>query len=88
MASTTDNAHTRSVALVQTVVPDATVAQAEQMMVTTCELVAHDPTPTGILAVRSDLVRRGFGSTVEVTALISASVAGQCPEHLPALKGI
>lgn len=87
-ASSTENAHTRAVQIMQTVIPGATVAQAEDMMESTCALVAHDPTPAGVLATRANLVKRGLGTNVEVTAIIGASVAGACPEHLSALKGI
>jgi hypothetical protein len=86
--ATTDNAHTRAVQIMQTVIPGATVAQAEDMMESTCALVGHDPTPAGVLATRANLVKRGLGTNAEVTAIIGASVAGACPEHLPALKGI
>ena len=87
-ATSTENAHTRAVQIMQTVIPGATVAQAEDMMKTTCDLVGHDPTPAGVLATRADLVKRGLGTNVQVTAIIGASIAGTCPEHLPALKGI
>lgn len=86
--TSTENAHTRAVQIMQTVIPGATVAQAEDMMESTCALVGHDPTPAGVLATRANLVKRGLGTSTEVTAIISASIAGACPEHLPALKGI
>ncbi|NUP32916.1 MAG: hypothetical protein HOV66_07790 [Streptomycetaceae bacterium] len=58
------------------------------MMRSTCLLVAAHPTPDGVLGLRAELVRNGFGSAVQATTLISAAVAGTCPEHLDALKGI
>jgi len=63
----------------------ATVGQAEEAMQTTCDMVGGRPTPAGILGIRDNLVAKGFGSTDEVTALIAASVAGTCPQYLPAL---
>ena len=88
VASTTGNAHTRSVELVQTVVPGATVAQAEDMMKSACVLIKAHPTPAGVLDVRADLIRQGLGNAVEVTTILAAAVAGECPEHLDAIKGI
>jgi len=86
--TTTGDAHTRSVELVQTVIPGATTAQAEDMMKSACVLIKAHPTPAGVLSVRSDLIRQGLGSAVEVTTILGAAVAGECPEHLDALKGI
>lgn len=87
-ATSTGDAHSRAVQIVQTVIPGATVAQAEDMMKSACVLVAHDPTPSGVLATRASLIREGLGDAVEVTAILGAAVAGTCPEHLGALKGI
>lgn len=84
----TDDAHSRSVSLVQTAYRGTSVAQAEDMMRSACTIVAANPTPAGVLSARADLVRKGVGTAVQVTTLISAAVAGQCPEHLAALQGI
>lgn len=84
----TEDAHTRAVTLVKTVIPGATTAQVEDMMKTACQLIERDPTPSGILSARSSLMSAGFGNVVETTTLFSAAVAGECPEYLPALKGI
>jgi len=86
--TTTDNAHTRSIALMRTVIPGATDAQAEDMMKSACVLIKAHPTPSGVLSVRSDLMSQGLGNAVEVSTILAASVAGECPEHLDALKGI
>lgn len=87
-ATVTEDAHSRAIALVQAAYAGTTSDQAEEMMRNACTLIGTDPTPSGVLATRASLVSKGAGTMIEVTTLLSAAVAGECPEHLDALKGI
>ena len=87
-ATVTEDAHTRAVELMKTAIPDATTAQAEDMMVKACQIIDTKPTTAGIVATQADLVSKGLGTRLEVMTILTAAIAGQCPEHLDALKGL